>query len=402
MTGPMGRRWRFTLQPGHLKTGTLEEWEAKIRREAETINGLKFIAFQQEVGEQQGGHHIQGYIHFERPKRPSTIGNLLGCLPETFQTCNGTPQENKDYCTKDETRKEGCTPFIYGEVPAEERARNDLKRCAELISTNGLDEAIEQMPEKYVQYPRGMESLAHHYKTKKLKTVHRNVEVMVIYGAPGSGKSYWAQTFNPNSCYTLPVSRKGSETWFNNYNGEITLIIEDFNGRIDYRSLLQMLDNYPCQVQTKGSHVWAEWQHVIITSNNHPNSWYGIDDGDFWNTAQSQGPLQRRIDEIIEMRGTWPEVEIYVNQVQKEYLPTWKEIQQHLAQQEEAPTPPTVEIIYSTDESPIHQPFENGEEEEGVDWDELDQFALEQDLEDDILKDIGLENPYLDLEAEVQ
>ena len=122
------------LQQGHIlnEEETIEEWESKVR--GMDLTSVKYLVFQQEVGEQQGGHHIQGFISFEGPKRPTTIARMFGLKPETFQTVNGTPKQNRDYCSKEATRKPGCTTFEHGTIPDGQGARSDLKRAADLIS----------------------------------------------------------------------------------------------------------------------------------------------------------------------------------------------------------------------------------------------------------------------------
>ncbi len=396
------RRWVFTLQPGHLLNGdTLDQWETRVR--AMDLTQVKYLVFQQEIGEEQSGHHIQGYIHFAGVKRATTLATMFGCKPEAFQMSRGSPQDNKNYCTKDETRKAGCTFFEHGSVPPEERSRSDLKRACEVLKDDGMEALIEELPHTFAQYPRGMEALNAHYQSKRLKTVHRTVQVYVLWGDPGSGKSYWAQNFKPGDSYTLPVSRKGSETWFNNYQGEKVLIIEDFAGKIDYRSMLQILDNYPIQVQIKGGHVWAEWDYVLITSNFDPQTWYHIDDGDYWDADHTRpGPLQRRIDHVINFRGVWPTNTIYLQAegITLDNLPDWATMNATAELNREVDQENADASVRSDTESEgdLHQPFEPTGQPDGQTWDALDVLAQEED----ILAELGLtKNQWEDIETDV-
>ena len=150
--------------------------------------------------------------------------------------------------------------------------KRTLAEAVETLEKEGLEACVEKHPTTYVQYSRGLEKLDHRYQTKRLKTKHRNVEVIVCWGDPGSGKSYWGQNYLPESTFSLPVANKGGVTWFDGYEGEKVLLMEDFTGKVDYRNLLQYLDNYPLQVQVKGGYVWAQWEVVIITSNFEPGS----------------------------------------------------------------------------------------------------------------------------------
>lgn len=315
---PMARRWCFTIQKGHLESHTtLEEFEKKFR---DFPPECKYLVFQQEVGANTGTHHIQGFIQFNTQKRATTVGNLLGVKGEAFTVAKGSPAANQKYCTKEETRKAGCKPFEYGAIPGGQGTRSDLKRCAESIQEKGLESAIDEHPDLFIKYARGMRELDTHYRLKKAKTTKRNVEVVILWGTSGSGKSWAAESYDAADSYALPDQQeaKGGTVWFNNYNGEKTLLIEDFEGKIAYRSLLRYLDHYPLQVQTKGGFVPAEWEMVIITSNINPNRWYD-DQIDAWVTQinvafnQFPSPLQRRIDRIVEFRGIYPASKMYVD-----------------------------------------------------------------------------------------
>jgi len=43
---------------------------------------------------------------------------------------------------------------------------------------------------------------------------------------------------------------------------------------IGWTQILQLLDQYPVQLQTKGGMTQAFWTTVILTSNNHWKDWY--------------------------------------------------------------------------------------------------------------------------------
>ena len=93
---------------------------------------------------------------------------------------------------------------------------------------------------------------------------------------------------NP-SVYKLNQPSNNS-LWFDGYNGEKVLLIDDFSGWVKYRELLTLLDGYPYRCEMKGGHVWAKWNWVIITSNLDVKNWYNREDID---------PLTRRISEEV-------------------------------------------------------------------------------------------------------
>jgi len=100
----------------------------------------------------------------------------------------------------------------------------------------------------------------------------RTVQVEVHYGDPGTGKSYKAYTENTN-VYKY-YKKNGTNMWFDGYDGETTLVIEEFDGYIPIQTFLQLLDPYQMQMEIKGGTVYAKWNKVIIISNYPPNTWY--------------------------------------------------------------------------------------------------------------------------------
>lgn len=447
----MARRWVFTLyekgsganEPGNLvpDNQTLDSWEQKVR--GMDLGAVKYMIFQREVCPQTGKDHIQGYIHFEGQKRRTTIGTLLGVKPEAFQLARGTPGENRTYCSKDESRKEGFLTFEHGQCPGGQGARSDLKKFTDAIKETGLKRAIEEYPSTYIKYPRGAESLDKFHKRQRTEGVIRDgLQVWVMWGTPSSGKSHWAVEFDPGNYFVLPDQSGSGTTWFDDYDGEKTLIIDDHEGRlIPLATLKRICDKYPMQVQTKGGYVPAEWTTVIITSNYHPQSWYP-NDKDPWCIPGAfgvyPGPIQRRITYLFEFTAPRPETTIRwtdnAGAIMEDWpmerrLPTKASLAR--VQEEEAPTPPSTEapasasagqeVHFTTEQLdeilqgaetalPVVQRqqgdtflYDTDEDEfGGTSWDELDeQAAFEDSLADALRAAERSGRHYIDDEAEV-
>ncbi len=303
MAPPRVRHWAFTVWPKNLLTHKdLDTWFDFAK--AKTA-GVTYLIMQHEHGTKEGGHHVQGFITLATRQRPSPLGALFQVQPEAFQAMkkNSTPQKNRAYCTDDTKRIPGTEFFEYGSVPGTEPPK--LETMCDLVKTQGLKRAIESDPATFVRHCNGLATYDLFCKRQKVEDrIERPVEVFVIYGDPGSGKSYWARHFDEQSSWPLPDIEKGSRLNIDGYNFQRTLIIEDYDGEIPYRSLLKLLDVYNADFNTKGAYDVANWNYVIITSNTHPCRWYD-DRKDPWGTDIA-GPLARRIHTLIHCEGVYP------------------------------------------------------------------------------------------------
>jgi hypothetical protein len=114
--------------------------------------------------------------------------------------------------------------------------------------------------------------------------------VELHWGAPGTGKTRHCWNLYPD-LYPTPIkcSRSGSQ-WFDGYYGQEVALLDDFNGELQLTQLLRLLDRYPCQVETKGGHVWWNPKVILITTNTDWREWY-----DYRTRTDSRDALKRRI-----------------------------------------------------------------------------------------------------------
>ena len=238
-------------------------------------DGVSYLIWQLERCPTTGREHAQGYIHYECQR---TLLSVSKQFPRAhLLKSRGTPQENRVYCTKEETRIDG--PFEYGVLPVQ-GARSDL---------NGLRAAIKRGA---TQAELGeMDCWWRYHKAAKIYRDSLNppnsfspVKCFVLVGSTGSGKTRWCYENYPQlfkmSCFDPP--------WFDGYEGEDTILFDDFYGGIKHSQMLQLLDGYPQRLPVKGGFVQKRWKTVLITSNKHPQTWYSNEH--LW------PPLARRLD----------------------------------------------------------------------------------------------------------
>lgn len=271
-----------------------EENIGKLRAWIE--ENCKYGCFQKEVAPTTGTHHLQGYIALKKKQRITTIQKKLGVLGIQLAliNANGTPAQNRAYCSK-----EGGNEFWEcGEINVVgQGARNDLKEaCGKIKNKRTLREVADEHSEAWVRYNRGFTSL---YNILDEQPEEREMDVVLLFGDAGTGKSSKARMYAKlyGKSYTLGIPSGGS-LWFNGYNGESSLIIDEFKGWIQPTYLNQILDRYPLKLPIKGDFVNAKFTHVFITSNYPPEDWWN--EKVIWNKQS----LLRRITHIYEFRGT--------------------------------------------------------------------------------------------------
>jgi len=321
------KHYAFTVWPNNLnnKFATVKEWFEFAK---DRTAGVKYLVMQLEVAPTTKQVHAQGFVSFQQTKRINVVANHFGGVDkEVFQKMKkgATPWDNKVYCTKQDSRLAGCVPFEYGEVPqpGEKPAADEsrLEAFIKAMDKDGLTTAMDNDPSTYVRSHSGLDKLAGIYQGRKIPQV-REVTVYVAYGATsGSGKSWFAHTWDSvEHTFPVPDLRHKERLNLDGYTGQRTLLLEDYDGEIEFRSLLRMLDKYKAQFNTKGGMVWGVWDTVIITSNKHPSRWYD-DSVDPWGLTD-HSPLRRRIDFLLEFSGVWPTSKVSVNG-EKATATTW-------------------------------------------------------------------------------
>ncbi len=296
------RDWCFTVHAGNFGDKT----EAQVIEDLQKVN-CTYIVFQQETGAARDGgiqrDHIQGYVMFSGVKTLAGAQTSLG-LGNVHMEMRHSPKisDAVNYCKKDSTRRPGCTPYEVGTEPMDQGIKRTLAEACELAKTKGYKAVAKEMPEEYVKYSRGLEKLDNIHGQDRVPR-HRDINIIVVYGNSGCGKSYFAEHYDEAED-TYPTGDL-AQLWLDGYSSERTLVIEEMEGHTPYRQLLRLLDGYRYNMPTKGGHIWAHYTTVIITSNNRPEQWYGEDQ---WSTDPRipASPLQRRITSIHEGSGVYP------------------------------------------------------------------------------------------------
>jgi hypothetical protein len=182
-----------------------------------------------------------------------------------------------------------------GEVPKGKGGRTDLSDAtATLAVRNSVVDVAEEHPEVFVKYHRGLKALAF-IRSRKDSSAWRDLNVTVIYGATGVGKTKMAfEKARVIDEMPFSIVNDGDSLWWDGYDDEKAIIIDEMAGNFcKYKKLLRILDGHPLRLPVKGAHAWASWTHVYITSSMHPKDWYP--------KRAEWSELKRRIHSIIHL-----------------------------------------------------------------------------------------------------
>lgn len=260
------------------------------------MSKLSYCIWQLEKSPDTGRKHWQGYGELKNRSALSTCKQIFGRTTH-LEPRRGTQEEAIVYCTKDETslgkRGEHGTKKSQGERTDIEKIWTSLKDGATIF------DICESHPGHFMRYASGIQRMAAIAAEPKARVMRPQLDVTVLWGATGTGKSWRANTTIDGELrtdtYTLRLN--DGQVWWTSYHGSLTLIIEEFRCQIKLCELLQILDRYPLELNCKGFSTWAMWTHVIITSNHPPNEWY-LNAG----REEDRDALKRRFTKIIEVR----------------------------------------------------------------------------------------------------
>jgi len=102
------------------------------------------------------------------------------------------------------------------------------------------------------------------------KAVGMERQCFVFWGRTGTGKSRRAWTEAGMDAYCKDPRTK----FWDGYQVEENVVIDEFRGGIDVAHLLRWLDRYPVRVEIKGSSKPLVAKRIWITSNLGPDKWY--------------------------------------------------------------------------------------------------------------------------------
>jgi len=259
-------------------------------------NSLQFLHCSLEKGE-SGTTHYQGYLELKRHKLRQTVKNLLPGNPH-LEPRKGTAKEALTYCLKDVSAEEySKIPQEYSadsipsflpllalpatitintatqslkEILLNDKSRKPKKDERLLDLKTAIDQGKSNLELAELDFPIWLQYAKHfdHYRVLKSKPRNHEVQVIVIQGPSGTGKSKYAADNFPDAYW------KQRSNWWDNYCDHGTVVIDEFYGWLPYDMVLRLCDRYPLLVETKGGQVNFVASRIVFTTNQIPDRWY--------------------------------------------------------------------------------------------------------------------------------
>lgn len=279
-----GKYWMFTINNPTTIMASPLTWDCV------------YVVYQEEKGT-EGTPHWQGYVVM---KALRSLTQMKALAPTAhWERRKGTHAQAKAYVTKEDTRQAG--PFEAGEEPVSQQGkRNDLLSLKRALDEGQDEKTIATDEELFGVWTRNIKAIERY---KRFRSENRRdwvTETVVYWGPPGTGKSYRAAQEAGPDAYWLAKPLGGGALWFDGYDGQEVVVIDEFFGWIQRDVMCRLCDRYPYMVQTKGGSTPFVAKKIIITSNARPDEWW---------PRCGLGPMARRLEPplggVVHMEHMW-------------------------------------------------------------------------------------------------
>ncbi len=251
-----GRSWCFTVN-------NFSDDDVLVIRRLEQDRRIRYLVLQEELAS-TGTRHLQGYLEAFRPLRLGLCRKLISPRVHWEQRL-GTQAEAIAYCKKLGTRTEDGVVIEFG-TPARSKCSVDLVQSV-LDGASMKDLALDY-PVQFMANSGGIKAL----KEQIVEVRSWTMEVIVFWGATGTGKTFSAWQLWPEAySVSWPV---GGTWWWQDYDGEETVICDEFADQIKLQTMLRFLDRSPFRVFYKGGSTQFRSKRIVLCSNFDPQDWY--------------------------------------------------------------------------------------------------------------------------------
>lgn len=246
----------------------------------EKTEEIHYMRGQQEMGTINNFLHWQIIVYF---KKKITCPKCKSFFPSSTHVEPTRSKAAKNYVWKEETSIPN-TKFELGEMSLQRNEPTDWAR----VRRSSIDGDFVTIPDDiFLRYYHSIRSI---YKDFAKPIMRSPQEVFVFWGPPGTGKTRRVfEEVGSDGWYIKSPTTK----WWDGYNGEETIILDEFRGDVHIAHLLRWLDRYPCTCEIKGAQLYLNTKRWYITSNISYTDWYKDIDND------TLAALKRRLTMIV-------------------------------------------------------------------------------------------------------
>ena len=238
-----------------------------------------------------GFEHWQFVVGYSSPKRLVHLRSTIAASGHYELTRSAAARA---YVVKDDTAVAG-TKFLYGGAPMRRNEPTDW----ESVWTNATTGDLSGIPADV--RVRCFNQLLRIGSTH-CRPAAMDRSTRVYWGISGSGKVTRHTIVTPFQTHLayqeasagglLPYFKDPCTKWWDGYQGNECVVVDEFRGQIGVSHLLRWLDKYPCRVETKGGSLPLCATRFWITSNIPVEEWYPELD------AESLRALKRRMEVV--------------------------------------------------------------------------------------------------------
>ncbi|CAG8664078.1 7268_t:CDS:2, partial [Cetraspora pellucida] len=175
------------------------------------------------------------------------------------------------------------------------RIRNDMIPYEEVIM-----DLKKNSPLTWIQSPRGYFQIQKdraRIKSEKKGGRFWFPVVFYFWGPGGSGKSGLVTKLFGDELYDKPEKGRPGSNWWNDYNGQDILFLDKFYTKLDWNSMVNVLNDGKIKVQSKyGGFEFMVAKYIFMTSTKPPKEVYnfGFKDGDDDSNKRDFEQFERR------------------------------------------------------------------------------------------------------------
>lgn len=254
---PRGRFWCFTVNNYQNYN-----WKFPI---LQLHPEVQYLICGKEVSS-TGTKHIQGYIQYQSRVYLSGVKKLFPKGTHIEKQRAERNEAARDYCKKEERyREEGTfegTSSTFTSNKGTAATRRAIHKALKKGET--LAKVLNSNPEEV----RFITDISKFCKGRKVES-----SVLYIHGPTGTGKTFSLLKVL-NHIKSSYFTKSSGSKWFDGYQGEEIIILNEFISCIPITTFLQLTDPEPPHLEVKGSHTPNKSLVQIITTNTPPDEQY--------------------------------------------------------------------------------------------------------------------------------